>query len=82
MAFINKIKIRDEEYHIVAEIGKGLQFGTSLSNMHKTYVTLGTPIIQGGNSVTDCGIKIHEGNFTLDAAKFTAFLKDLGFKTE
>lgn len=79
MANINKIRIGDTIYDITPEIGKGLQFGTSLDNLNKLYVTLGTAVTDKTN---DTGIGIKDGNFMIDTVKFTAFLKELGFKTE
>lgn len=81
MASINKIRIGDDTYDIIPEVGKGLQFGTSLSNQNRLYVTLGTATASNG-IVNDTGINVKEGNFTIDTAKFTTFLKALGFKTE
>ena len=81
MASINKIRIGDEIYDITPELGNGLQFGTSLSNQNKLYVTLGTAEANN-NIVSDTGIYITEGNFRIDTTKFTNFLKALGFKTE
>ena len=81
MAKINRIRIGDEIYDIIPEIGKGLEFGTNPPNLNKIYVTLGTAKA-GANGSTDTGICVKEGEFTIDTGKFTAFLNGLGFKNE
>jgi hypothetical protein len=79
MTRINRIRIGETTYGLAPEIGKGLQFGTSVEDKDKLFVTLGTAT---ANGIENTGISIKEGDFIIDTELFTAFLKGLGFKTE
>lgn len=81
MAAINKIKIGENTYDIIPQIGTGLQFGTGVSNGNIIYVNIGeakSDVV----SLPECGISITTAGFIINSAKFTIFLKSLGFKTE
>ena len=82
MLSINKIKIGDEIYNIIPELGKGLQLGTGLTNGHIIYLNLGTATLGSNPPVEDCGVCIDHWGFRIDPAKFRNFIKELGFKTE
>lgn len=81
MAAINKIKIGENTYDIIPQIGTGLQFGTQIDNCNIVYVNIGeakSDVV----SLPECGISITTAGFIINSAKFTIFLKSLGFKTE
>lgn len=80
MGAINKIKIGEDVYDITPQIGTGLQFGTSLNNANTVYVNIGDAKSDNTSS-PETGISITPAGFTINNAKFTAFLKALGFKT-
>ena len=80
MGAINKIKIGDTIYEITPQIGTGLQFGTSLNNPNTIYVNIGDAK-SDKEALPEPGISITPAGFTINSAKFTAFLKALGFKT-
>lgn len=80
MTGINKIRIGESEYHIVPEIGKGLQLGTQLDNGHIIYVNIGEAK-SDNPELPETGISITPLGFSINSTKFTAFLKALGFKT-
>ena len=79
MTRISRIKIGDITYGIAPEIGKGLEYGTSVEDKDKLFVTLDTATTNG---IENTGISIKKGDFVIDTEQFTAFLKRLGFKTE
>lgn len=82
MLHINKIKIGNDVYNIVPELGGGLQLGTTASNSHKLYVNIGTAALSDNTSIDNPGLYINTEGFVIDCAKFTAFLEALGFKRE
>jgi hypothetical protein len=82
MLSINKIKIGDEMYNIIPELGDGLQLGTGLTNKHIIYLNIGTAKLGANPPVEDCGVCIDTLGFRIDPVKFKAFIKALGFKEE
>ena len=80
MASINRIKSGDTVYDLVPQIGAGLQFGTSLTNENTVYINIGKARSDNA-SLPETGMSITPEGFIIDSAKFTAYLKALGFKT-
>lgn len=81
MGIINKIRIGEDTYDITPQIGTGLQFGTGLSNTSIVYVNIGEAKSDLA-SAPETGISITPRGFWIESAKFTEFLKALGFRTE
>jgi hypothetical protein len=81
MAQINKIMVGGTIYNIVPETGTGLQLGTSVNNSHVIYVNLGNATCSD-MTLPEPGISITPEGFNVNAGKFKAFVKALGFKEE
>jgi hypothetical protein len=82
MASIKKIKVGDNVYSIVPELGNGFVFGTSVSTCDSIYVHTGNARVNHNGISYDTGIGISYGEMVVDSNSLTTYLKALGFKTE